>query len=44
MVINRSAAPRVVLIVNVPRPLPLVPRLINAAVLWGWPRRRTRRW
>jgi aspartate beta-hydroxylase/beta-hydroxylase len=35
-VINRSREPRVVLIVDVPRPLPLVPRLVNGAVLWGF--------
>ena len=34
-VINRSREPRVVLIVDVPRPLPLVPRLVNNLVLWG---------
>lgn len=34
-VINRSREPRVVLIVDVPRPLPLIPRLVNNAVLWG---------
>jgi aspartyl/asparaginyl beta-hydroxylase (cupin superfamily) len=34
-VINDSREPRVVLIVDVPRPLPLVPRLVNTAVLWG---------
>jgi aspartate beta-hydroxylase/beta-hydroxylase len=35
-VINRSREPRVVLIVDVPRPLPLLPRLVNNAVLWGF--------
>jgi len=34
-VINRSHEPRVVLIVDLPRPLPLVPRLVNKFVLWG---------
>jgi aspartate beta-hydroxylase/beta-hydroxylase len=34
-VINRSREPRVVLIVDVPRPLPLVPKLVNNFVLWG---------
>ena len=34
-VINHSREPRVVLIVDLPRPLPLVPRLVNAALLWG---------
>ena len=34
-VINRSREPRVVLIVDVPRPLPVVPRLVNNLVLWG---------
>lgn len=35
-VINHSREPRVVLIVDVPRPLPLLPRLVNSAVLWGF--------
>lgn len=34
-VINRSREPRVVLIVDLPRPLPLVPRLVNNFMLWG---------
>jgi len=34
-VVNRSREPRVVLIVDLPRPLPLVPRLVNNLVLWG---------
>ena len=34
-VINHSHEPRVVLIVDLPRPLPLVPRLVNNFVLWG---------
>lgn len=34
-VINRSREPRIVLIVDVPRPLPLLPRLVNNLVLWG---------
>jgi aspartyl/asparaginyl beta-hydroxylase (cupin superfamily) len=34
-VINHSREPRVVLIVDIPRPLPLVPRLVNNFVLWG---------
>ena len=34
-VVNRSREARVVLIVDVPRPLPLVPRLVNHFVLWG---------
>jgi aspartate beta-hydroxylase len=33
-VINRSREPRVVLIVDLPRPLPLVPRLVNNFMLW----------
>ena len=33
-VINLSREPRVVLIVDLPRPLPLVPRLENKFVLW----------
>jgi aspartate beta-hydroxylase/beta-hydroxylase len=35
-VINHSSEARVVLIVDVPRPLPLLPRLVNNAVLWGF--------
>jgi aspartate beta-hydroxylase len=35
-VINRSREERVVLIVDVPRPLPLLPRLVNNAMLWGF--------
>jgi aspartate beta-hydroxylase len=34
-VINEAREPRVVLIVDVPRPLPLLPRLVNNFVLWG---------
>jgi len=34
-VVNHSREPRVVLIVDVPRPMPLVPRLVNNFVLWG---------
>ncbi|MCE4554690.1 aspartyl/asparaginyl beta-hydroxylase domain-containing protein [Roseateles cellulosilyticus] len=34
-VINEASEPRVVLIVDVPRPLPLLPRLVNHFVLWG---------
>ena len=34
-VINRSREPRVVLIVDLPRPLPLLPRLVNNFLLWG---------
>jgi aspartate beta-hydroxylase/beta-hydroxylase len=34
-VINHSREPRVVLIVDLPRPLPLLPRLVNSALLWG---------
>lgn len=34
-VINPSDEPRVVLIVDVPQPFPLLPRLVNPAVLWG---------
>jgi aspartyl/asparaginyl beta-hydroxylase (cupin superfamily) len=34
-VINRSREPRVVLIVDLPRPLPLVPKLVNNFLLWG---------
>lgn len=34
-VINPSNEPRVVLIVDVPRPFPLVPRMVNRTVLWG---------
>jgi hypothetical protein len=34
-VINHSREPRVVLIVDLPRPLPLLPRLVNNLVLWG---------
>ena len=34
-VINHSSEPRVVLIVDVPRPLPPVARLVNNFVLWG---------
>jgi aspartate beta-hydroxylase/beta-hydroxylase len=33
-VVNHSREPRVVLIVDVPRPFPLVPRLVNNFVLW----------
>jgi len=34
-VVNRSREPRVVLVVDLPRPLPLVPRLVNNFMLWG---------
>lgn len=34
-VINHSREPRVVLIVDIPRPLPLAPKLVNHFVLWG---------
>jgi aspartate beta-hydroxylase len=34
-VVNHSREARVVLIVDVARPLPLVPRLVNKFVLWG---------
>jgi aspartyl/asparaginyl beta-hydroxylase (cupin superfamily) len=34
-VINASRQPRVVLIVDIPRPLPFVPRMVNHLVLWG---------
>lgn len=34
-VVNAASEPRVVLIVDVPRPLPLLPRLVNHLVLWG---------
>jgi len=34
-VINHSREPRVVLIVDVPRPLPLLPRMLNNFMLWG---------
>jgi aspartate beta-hydroxylase len=34
-VINHSREPRVVLIVDLPRPLPTVPRLVNSLLLWG---------
>jgi aspartate beta-hydroxylase/beta-hydroxylase len=34
-VINHSREPRVVLIVDLPRPLPLLPRMVNNLVLWG---------
>ena len=34
-VVNRSREPRVVLIVDVPRPLPPLPRLVNNVVLWS---------
>jgi aspartate beta-hydroxylase/beta-hydroxylase len=34
-VVNHSREPRVVLIVDVPRPLPLVPRMLNNLMLWG---------
>jgi aspartate beta-hydroxylase/beta-hydroxylase len=34
-VVNHATEPRVVLIVDVPRPLPLLPRLVNNFVLWG---------
>jgi aspartyl/asparaginyl beta-hydroxylase (cupin superfamily) len=34
-VINEAGEPRAVLIVDVPRPLPLLPQLVNHFVLWG---------
>ena len=34
-VVNHSKQPRVVLIVDVPRPLPWLPRMVNHFVLWG---------
>jgi len=34
-VINHSREPRVVLIVDLPRPMPLVPKLVNSFMLWG---------
>ena len=34
-VINHSHEPRAVLIVDLARPLPLLPRLVNSALLWG---------
>jgi aspartate beta-hydroxylase/beta-hydroxylase len=34
-VINRSSEPRIVLIVDIPRPLPWAPRLVNNMMLWG---------
>ena len=34
-VVNHSREARIVLIVDVPRPLPFVPRLLNNLVLWG---------
>jgi aspartate beta-hydroxylase/beta-hydroxylase len=34
-VINRSSEPRVVLIVDVARPMPLLPNLVNKGLLWG---------
>ena len=34
-VINRSREPRAVLIVDVPRPLPALPKLVNNVMLWG---------
>jgi aspartate beta-hydroxylase/beta-hydroxylase len=34
-VINHSREPRVVLIVDVPRPMPLLPNLVNKGLLWG---------
>ena len=34
-VINHSREPRVVLIVDLPRPLPLLPRMLNNFMLWG---------
>ncbi len=34
-VINNSSDARAVLIVDIPRPLPLLPRLVNNFVLWG---------
>ncbi|MFT7772100.1 aspartyl/asparaginyl beta-hydroxylase domain-containing protein [Roseateles sp.] len=34
-VVNHADEPRIVLIVDLPRPLPLLPRLVNNLVLWG---------
>ena len=34
-VVNRSRQPQVMLIVDILRPLPLIPDLINRAILWG---------
>ena len=34
-VVNHSREPRVVLIVDIPRPLPVLPRAVNNLVLWG---------
>ena len=34
-VINHSQEPRVVLIVDVPRPMPMLPNLVNKGLLWG---------
>ena len=34
-VVNRSRSPQVMLIVDILRPLPLIPDLINRALLWG---------
>jgi aspartate beta-hydroxylase/beta-hydroxylase len=34
-VINHSKEMRAVLIVDIPRPFPLIPRMVNSAVLWG---------
>jgi aspartate beta-hydroxylase len=34
-VINHSKEPRVVLIVDLPRPFPFLPRMVNNFVLWG---------
>jgi aspartate beta-hydroxylase/beta-hydroxylase len=34
-VVNHATEPRVVLIVDIPRPMPWLPRLVNNVVLWG---------
>lgn len=34
-VVNHSREPRAVLIVDIPRPLPMLPRLLNNFILWG---------
>jgi aspartyl/asparaginyl beta-hydroxylase (cupin superfamily) len=35
-VVNHSSEPRGVLIIDIPRPLPLLPRLVNNTILWGF--------
>lgn len=40
-VVNQATRPRTVLIVDIPRPLPLLPRLVNNFVLWAWRHRST---